>query len=62
MGQLIRPATIEPGRKLAVLIKLYTNEAIHVRCGIEWIKGLLLNDTRQWLLNNRADETVLPPF
>jgi hypothetical protein len=48
-GQLIR---------LAKFIKT----AIHVRCGIGWIRESLLNDTRQWLLNNRADETVLPPF
>jgi hypothetical protein len=34
MRQLIRPATIGLGRKVAVLIKLYTNEAIHRRCGI----------------------------
>jgi hypothetical protein len=35
---------------------------IHVRCGIEWIRRSLLNGTRQWLLNNRADETVLSSF
>ncbi len=35
---------------------------IHVRCGIGWIRGSLLNGTRQWLLNNRADETVLSSF
>jgi hypothetical protein len=62
LRQLIRPATIGPGRKLAALIKLYTNEAIHVRCDIEWIGSTLLNETEQWLLNNRTDGTVLSPF
>jgi hypothetical protein len=28
---------------------------IHVRCGIGWIRGSLLNETGQWLLNNRAN-------
>jgi hypothetical protein len=40
----------------------FTKTAIHVRCGIGWIRGSLLNGTGQWLLNNRADGTVLSPF
>jgi hypothetical protein len=68
MRQLMRRATIESGRKFTALNKLYTNKAkfintaIHVRCGIGWIESTLLNETGQWLLNNRADGTVLPPF
>jgi hypothetical protein len=55
MKQLIRSAIIEFDRKLIVLIMLYTNEIIHKRCDIKWIRESLLNETKQWLLNNRIN-------
>jgi hypothetical protein len=53
MNQLMRQLI-----RLAKFIKT----ANHVRCGIEWIRRSLLNETRQWLLNNRTDGTILSPF
>jgi hypothetical protein len=43
MGQLMRRSMNQP------------ISDIHVRCGIGWIRGSLLNETKQWLLNNRAN-------
>jgi hypothetical protein len=66
MGQSVR-------RLMSQLVRRSMNQSIsdiHVRCGIEWIKRPLLNETEQWLLNNRAnhlfkvasvsDQKVLP--
>jgi hypothetical protein len=33
----------------------FIQTTIHRRCGIEWIESTLLNETEQWLLNNRAN-------
>jgi hypothetical protein len=51
-------------QRMKQLIRLakFIRTSIHVRCDIEWIRESLLNDTRQWVLNNRADETILPSF
>jgi hypothetical protein len=66
MDRPMRRPTGQPMRQLmSQLIRRSMNQPIsdiHVRCGIEWIESTLLNGTGQWLLNNRADETILPPF
>jgi hypothetical protein len=61
MGQPVGQSMRQRMKQLIRLAK-FIRTSIHVRCDIEWIKRSLWNDTRQWLLNNRADETVLSPF
>jgi hypothetical protein len=61
MSQSVGQSMRQRMRQLIRLAK-FTRTPIHVRCDIEWIRKSLLNDTRQWLLNNRTDETVLSPF
>jgi hypothetical protein len=45
-------------RTMSQLIRRSMNQSIsdmYVRCDIKWIRRSLLNETRQWLLNNRAN-------
>jgi hypothetical protein len=59
MGRSMRRSTSKPmGQLMSQLMRRSMNQPIsdiHVRCGIEWMKSTLLNETRQWLLNNRAN-------
>jgi hypothetical protein len=46
------------GRAMSQLMRRSMNQSIsgiHVRCGVGWIEESLLNETRLWLLNNRAN-------
>ncbi len=54
MSQLMKRLMSHLMRQLMKYAK-FIQTTIHRRCGIEWIESTLLNETEQWLLNNRAN-------